>query len=205
MGILNIPVTKGKATLAIDTDAIPEAVYAYALAEGLKVIMNKGMSKVTKVTYPVEDELKAAAMAVAEKNVEAIKNGTIKIPGAKSATKASGAVMTEARRLAKNIVKDQMKEAGLKISHYPAKEITAAANELLAADPSIIETAAANLEARAAMPVKAEGILATLKADPKLVAAAEAKKSKSTLSKTQAGKVAPRAKGAKGKPAQATA
>lgn len=205
MGILNIPVTKGKATLAIDTDSIPEAVYAYALAEGLKVIMNKGMSKVTKVTYPVEDELKAAAMAVAEKNVEAIKNGTIKIPGAKSATKASGAVMTEARRLAKNIVKDQMKEAGLKISHYPAKEITAAANELLAADPSIIETAAANLEARAAMPVKAEGILATLKADPKLVAAAEAKKSKSTLSKTQAGKVAPRAKGAKGKPAQATA
>lgn len=195
MPVVNIAVVKGKGTVAIDTDALPDHVYQAALLIGLKDLANKGMSKITKTTYPVEEELKAAAMAKAEENAKAIIDGTIKLPGVKaSGGKVPGEVMTEARRLAKAIIKEQMKAAGLKVSHYPAKEITAAANALIESDASIIATATENIAQRKAAP-KVEGtILATLKADPKLVAAAEAKKSKDQLSAKQAGKTAPRSK-----------
>lgn len=199
MPVVNIVVIKGKGTVAIDTDALPDAVYQAALLIGLKDLANKGMSKITKTTYPNEEELKAAAMAKATENAEAIANGTIKLPGTKSASgKVPGEVMTEARRLAKAIIKEQMKAAGLKVSHYPAKEITAAANALIESDATIIATATDNIAQRKAAPAVEGNILATLKADPKLVAEAEAKKKAGTLSKTQAGKTAPRSKKGKG-------
>jgi hypothetical protein len=40
-------------------------------------------------------------------------------------------IMTEARRLAKNLIKDEMKRQGIRISYVEAKDITALANELL--------------------------------------------------------------------------
>ncbi len=204
MPVVNIQVTKGKGTVELNTEAIPDAVYQAALLIGLKDLANKGMSKITKETYPNEEERQAAAMAKAAENVIAINDGTVKLPGVKAASgKVPGEVMTEARRLAKAIIKEQMKAAGLKVSHYPAKEITAAANELLNSDASIIATATDNIAARKAAPKVDTGILATLKADPKLVAAAEAKKKDGTLSKTQAGKTAPRSKKNAGKGATA--
>jgi len=36
MTIMQVPVTKGKGTVEIDTDALPQAVYEYALLQGLK-------------------------------------------------------------------------------------------------------------------------------------------------------------------------
>lgn len=197
MTMLTIPITKGKGSIDIETGDIPEDVYAEALIQGLKVLLNRGASKITKETYPVDTELQAAAMAKANEQLELVKTSKIKFTGAK-ATKASGAVMTEARRLAKNIIKDEMKRVGIKISHVEPKEITAAANELLKSDASIIETAKANLEARLATPVKGIDIKSLIKESPKLIAAAEAKKAKDKankpLSKTQAGKTQTRTK-----------
>ena len=200
MAILQVPITKGKGFIEIDTEdgeALPSEVYKEALLLGLKELCNRGMSKLTKASFNGDEEaLKAGAMAQAEKNVEAIAQGKIRFLGKKAKTGESAAVMTEARRLAKNLVKDGIKAAGMKISHVEAKDITAAANELLANDPSLIEQAKANLEERAKVPAKVDLIKSLIKESPKLVAKAEAAsaKKKTTLSKTQAGKVAPRAK-----------
>lgn len=199
MTIINVPITKGGSTVEIDTEKLPDAVYAEIVLQGLKVLLNRGMSKITKTSTKDADELKALSMQAAEKNVIAVYEGTIKFTGGK-AKKASGAVMTEARRIAKGLVKDALKEEGIKISHVAAKEITALANQLIEADPSIVETAKANLEERAKKPIAID-IKSLVKVDPKLVAKADAKKAKDQLSAKQAGKVAKRAKPA----AEATA
>ncbi len=90
-----------------------------------------------------------------------------------------------------------MKAEKIKISTVKASDITVAAKAFIEADPSIITTAEANLAARAETPVKIN-IKSLIQADPTLVAKAEAKaaaaKAEKPLSKTQAGKVAPRAK-----------
>lgn len=190
--ILSIPCTKSKGFVSIDTDKLTDAVLVEVYLQGLKVLANRGQSKITKVTYPNEDEMKAAAQAKAEANVTDIYEGKIKFTGGK-AKKASGAVMTEARRLAKNVVKDHLKQEGYKISHIEAKEITRLANELLDSDPSYVEQAKVNIEERAKMPVKID--IKTVQVSAKKVAAADAKKAKDQLSAKQAGKTKVRAKG----------
>ena len=189
---MQIPVTKGKGTVSIDTDKIPETMYAEALYLGLKEMVNRKMSKITVAKLEGEDLAKAqaAAMEVASKNVEEINAGTLKVHGATAKTKVSGAVNTEAMRLARNVVKDELKKAGLKISHYAASEISAAAKELIASDPSFLEQAKANLEKRASAPAKID-IKSLVKESPELVAKAEARKAekKGQLSAKQAGMV----------------
>lgn len=203
MAILQVPVTKGKATVDIDTDTLPEEVYKEALLQGLKVLVNRGASKITKAAYPNDDDMKAAAMKVAEEQVNLINTGKIKFTGKKAAGKASGAVMTEARRLAKNFVKDEMRRQDIKISHVAASEITKAANLLLESEQgkAIIAKAEANLKERETVKVGEGGfdIKSLIKADPALVAKAEARKAKEKadkpLSATQAGKPKQRQKG----------
>src|SRR3546814_3687824 len=80
--------------------------------------------------------------------------GKVKITGAAKVKKASGAVMTEAMRLARNLVKDAMKANKIKISTVKASEITKAAKALIEADASILATAESNLKAREATPMK---------------------------------------------------
>lgn len=160
MATLKIPVVKAKGLasgdyLEINTDDpanggdLPANVYQEALIQGLKVILNRGTTKITKSTYPVAEELKAAAMAKAQETLEAIRAGKIRIMGAKT-DKASGKVMTEARRIAKNIIKDEMKRQGIKVSYVDAKDITAAANALLSDQPEIVEEAKKAIEAQEA-------------------------------------------------------
>lgn len=193
---LTIAITKGKSSVTINTDELPEEVYKEALIQGLKVLLNRGMSKITKETYPNAEELKAAAMAKAESNVTDAKAGKVKITGGKAKSGVSGVVMTEARRLARNLVKDEMKRQGIKISYVEASEITKAANALIADDPTILETAKANLEERAKVPVKIN--VASIPISAKKKAAAEKAKAekKGQLSAKQAGmttKVKPQA------------
>lgn len=189
--ILNVPITKGKGSVAIDTAQIPQEVYEEALLQGLKVLLNRGMSKITKAELGDDDTVKKEAMLKAEKNAEDVLAGKIKFTGRKATTKASGAVMTEARRLARNLVKDAMKAHGIKISHVEASEITKAANAILAdatEGPSLIAMATANLAEREKVPV-AESIVSSIKISDKLVAKANERKaaSKSQLSAKQAG------------------
>jgi hypothetical protein len=195
MAILQIPVTKAgkEAFIEIDTDKLPEAVWADVVFQGAKVLANRGASKITKAQIPDEDVRQNEAMLAAQKQVEAMYNGTIKLTGSKVAkSKVSGKVMTEARRLAREVVKDLMKANGIKISHVKASEITSVANDLIAQDATFLEKAQANLEARETIPTTAINIRDLIKVDPKLVAADEAKKAKAKatapLSAKQAGK-----------------
>ncbi len=195
--LVPIVLKNGSGIVEVDTSRLPDDVYREALMQGLKVIAERGMSKMTKEAYPDEAERKQAIKEKAEANVQDMYAGKVKLSGAKSAKKASGAVMTEAMRLARNLVKDAMKANKIKISHVKASEITATAKKLLDDDPSIIVTAEANLKAREATPIKID-IASMIKTDAALVAKDEAKKAKAAaekpLSKAQAGKVAPRAK-----------
>lgn len=200
---LKIPVVKGKDTIDIFTDKLPDHVYREAMFQGLKVLINRSMSKITKTTYPKEDELKAAALAKAAEVLEALYAGKIRVTGAK-ADKVSGAVMTEARRLARNMVKDEMKRQGIKVSYVDSKDITAAANTLIAENPSIIEEAKKSIEARDAKASQVAKALAGVAKSIPINAAkqkkiedkkAEAKaQAKQQLSAMQAGKVATRQK-----------
>jgi hypothetical protein len=206
--IVSIPITKVKgADVEVNFDELPIEVYKEMLFLGAKEYINKvGMSKIgaglTKLDGTELEKAQKDVVAQAKKNVSDMNSGKIKYHGeSKSATKVSGAVNTEAMRLAKNIVKDLMKKAGLKISHTPASEITVAAKEVLKAMPDLYKTAEANLEARAKTPTIAGlDIKSLVHADPVLVANAEAakaakkKKKGGTISAKQAGMVAPKKK-----------
>ncbi len=193
--ILSISVTKSKGSIEVDTSKLPDDVYREVLIQGLKVLANRGMSKITKASTKDEAELKALAQAAAEKNLEAMYAGKIKFSAGVKAKKASGKVMTEAMRLARGIVKDEIKRSGGKVSHYEASEITKAAKAYLEADPAILTQAEANLAAREAIPTPTTINLSELiKASPKLVAAAEAKKKDKPLSAKQAGMTSKRSK-----------
>lgn len=203
MAILQVPITKAKgAFVEIDTDALPQDVFTEAVLQGLKVLANRGTSKITKAAYPNADELKAAAIEKAEEQKTAMLEGKIKLTGQKKAGGVTGAVRTEAMRLARQLVKDEMKRAGIKISHVEASEITKAAKELLEAMPDLIEQAKATIAARQQEADKVKSainISELVKANPALVAKAEAKKAAAKkdapISAKQAGKVQTRAKG----------
>lgn len=57
-----------------------------------------------------------------------------------------GPLRVEAMRIARRVIKGEMKRQGLMISSYEPSEITKAAKELLAADGEIVKVAKANLE-----------------------------------------------------------
>lgn len=191
MAIMQIAVTKSKGSAVdIDTDKLPQEVYEEALRQGLKVLVNRGMSKITKAELGDEATVKAEALTKAQKNVDDIYAGKVKLSGSAKATKVSGAVNTEAMRLARNLVKDEMKKAGIKISHVEASEITKAAKEVLNGEqgPRIIEMATANIAERTLVPVKFD--VKSIPISDKKVKAAEAKKAKDQLSAKQAGMTA---------------
>jgi hypothetical protein len=57
------------------------------------------------------------------------------------------AVMIEAKRLARQAVKDAIVKEGGKVSHYEAKEITMTADKLIEEDSSYIKRAKRNMKA----------------------------------------------------------
>lgn len=200
MTILQVQITKaGNRLLEVDTDKIPDDIYTDLFIEGVKPALNKRMSKI--LTKGLEGdalvEAQNAAYAIAQENLDSIYSGKLRKSRAQPTTadgkKVSGVVMTEARRLAKEVVKNEIRAAGMKISHVEASEITKAANALISADPSFIEQATVNIEARTQVK-PAVDISSLIHESPKLKAAAEKAKAerKSTLSAKQAGKVAPR-------------
>lgn len=187
---------------------LPDEMYKLVMAEGLKAVINSvGMSKimpgVTKLEGKAKEERVAAILAQAQENVEALYKGTINKKGRKA--KASGAVQTEAMRLAKMLVKDHIRNSGQKIGAYTAKEITAAAKTVLEGNPRLIQQAEANLAERAQEAKKTGGLdlvglfgdkakSDAVKAKPKTPPKPKAKGEKAPLSAKQASLVAPRQK-----------
>lgn len=172
--VVKVPVVKGKGFVEIDIEALPDNVYKEVILQGLKVLVNRGTSKVTGSTYPKEAELRAKAMEIAKEQVANLLAGKVRATGTKTKG-VSGAVMTEARRVARNMVKDELKRNGEKVSHYSASDITKAANLLIEAMPELIAQAEAALEERTKKPLP---IALGLKEDPKMVARAEEAKTK---------------------------
>jgi len=197
--IVNVPITKGKTTLAVAIDDIPADVWAEVILQGLKVLLNRGTSKVTKETYPKAEELTAKANEVAATQLEMVMTSKIKFTGGKKKSGATGAVMTEARRLAKALVKDELKRAGIKISHVEASEITKAANAYLETEQgaALVEQAKVNLAEREKISIGGViDVAKTVHISQALVDKANARKAKDgTLSAKQAGKVKHKAKG----------
>ena len=60
--------------------------------------------------------------------------------------KYSASVMLEAKRLARQLIKDELGAVGIKLSQINASELHHTVNELLEADPAIFDRAKANLE-----------------------------------------------------------
>lgn len=210
---LTVPLKGGCGEVSVVLSQIPDDMYQMVLMEGLKSVINSvGMSKilpgVTKLEGKAKEEAVAAIRNQAEANVKALYSGTISKKG--GAKKASGAVQTEAMRLAKMLVKDHIRSEGQKIGAYSAKEITEAAKKVLEGNPRLLKQAQENLDERAKEAKTTGGLDLTalfgekasseeVKAKPKVPPKPKAKRG-DTLSAKQAGMVAPRQK-----PAQATA
>ena len=200
--VVQIVITKAKSFIPVDTGAIEEGgdltteVYKEALILGLKAILNRGTTKITKETYPDEKEMRAAAMAQAEKIYKQMKTNDIRFVGAKKVKEVSGEVMTEAMSVARKHVRQFLKDQNIKVSHVKASEITKHAKALLVSYPQIIEDAKATVAARKQASSDMSAAFGQIEVDPALVAKAEAEKAerKAAGSAAKAGKVAFRAK-----------
>ncbi len=205
--IETIELKGGCGSVEVKVGELPDDIYKMVMAEGLKAIVNSvGMSKllpgITKLEGTDKEKAVAAVLARAQETVEDLYKGTVKKGGRKA--KTSGAVQTEAMRLAKMLVKDHIRNSGQKIGAYSAKEITEAAKKVLEGNPRLLVQAQANLDERGAEAKKTGGLDLTalfgakassdeVKAKPKTPPKPKAKGDK-TLSAKQAGMVAPRQK-----------
>lgn len=191
--VLRIPVVKGKTYLELIPDEMPLHVYTEALVLGFKQILNRGQTKVTKEAYPEPEALKAKAMEIAEATLENMYAGKIRVAGGSAKSdKVPREIMTEARRIARNLVKEELKRSGVKVSYIESSEITKAANALLASDPDILAQAEEEVEKRASKKVKID--ISKIPVSEKKVKAAEARKADKTLSAAKTTKVATRAR-----------
>ncbi len=185
--ILNIPVPKaGKGvTVPIDVDELmelPADTLREILFQGAKNVLNRGQSKLASAKDMEGTQAQAhkeAVLKVVGEQWELCKEGKIRVTGGK-AKRSNTAVRTEAMRIAKLMVKDALKRIGEKVSHYPAKEITKAAELYLDGEdgPAIMEQAEAAVKARQKKEEVAKIDLSHIAKDPELVKKAEAKKAK---------------------------
>ncbi len=176
--LVSVHIAKGKASLDVDISKLPDDVYNEIIQKGLQSVLGRGMTEIKTAGLEGSELEKAqnAAMEIAQANLDKCYAGEIRLMATKR-TKVKGKERTEALRIAKQIVKDQMKAEGLKVSHYSAKEITLAAEEVLADNPQILEeakSAIAKREKEAKEVVKID-LKSKMKADPKKVEAAKKK------------------------------
>ena len=139
------------AFIEVEPERFTDEVYQYLLMKGLEPTINSRMTKVGAITKLTGKELKSAqdlAMKIAQENLDDLYAGNIKHSRAKAKSTIPAAVMAEARRLAKFAIKDAVRAAGLKPSHYDEKAYTAKANELISSDPYYLTQAKENIEAR---------------------------------------------------------
>jgi hypothetical protein len=199
MAKIQIPIPKAGVgvTFEVDTDTFnddtfPLPVYLEIMLQGCKTLLNRGQSKL-KSSKGLEGNAltaaQAAILAVVQVQYEAMLKGETRITGGKAKLKGvEREVKAEAMRLARLAVRDAIKASGGKISHYSAKKITEAAEEVLADEergPQFMEIAKANVAKRHELDepaknadeakVKGGELIKALglEADPKLVAKAE--------------------------------
>lgn len=150
-----VPLKGGAGHVTLENiDDVPNDYFVYIIQMGLETIINSagGMPKllkgITKLDENEQSKQKAAVRKLAQENIKALLDGTLKQKGERGAVKVSGAVEKEALRLAKEMFKDILRENGIKISSLKASEHTAAAKEILKDNPDIYVKAEANLKER---------------------------------------------------------
>lgn len=199
-----IPIAKGGKGAFIEVDPedinnVDPAIFSMIVQEGLKALLNTRMGKQilapTKLEGAEAEANKARALAQAEKNLTDLKAGKLVKREAAKTTGVDRATMTEAVRLAKEVVRNRIRAANMRPSMVPAKTQTEAAKRLVEADPSYLAKARENL-AKVAETAKEDvlDLSDILREDPALVKKAEEEKAERAknkpLSATQARKVA---------------
>lgn len=144
--VIKVKIAKAKTNIEVLFEDLPPDIQLYIVEQGLSKVLNAATAKVTKANTESEAQLAELALAEANKKLDKLKKGDLK-RSSKSDGKVPGVVMTEARRLAKNIVKASIKAQGQRISDYEAKAITEAASIYLGEHPELIEQASASIEA----------------------------------------------------------
>jgi hypothetical protein len=186
---IKIQVVKGGDVIEVDTDKLPEDVYIEVMAQGLKHFVNGSMTKVTASAYPSKEAKEAAAMEIAQKNVEKIYSGDIRFTATqKKKSGASGAEKTLALQEAKVLVKEEMKRQGIKVSYVEAKEITRCAHEVLEGPrgPELYAKAAAVIAARAEQAAASGGLGIVINISEKKVKQASEKAARTKAEKAAA-------------------
>lgn len=177
--IIKVPIVKATrkndaSWAEVDLEQLPPDVLKEIYLQGCKTLLNRGMSK---ITGKKDDASVKAVMEIAAKNLEDLYAGKVRM-SAGVRTKITGAVKTEAMRIARQIIKDGLKAEGLKVSHYSAKDISEAATLFLESDDGkeVWEEAKAAVEARTEKEKKSKdavkGIVTNLEVNPEMVAKA---------------------------------
>lgn len=202
MTVYQIPCKKAKGkSVEVDTEKLPDAIYAYAIQIGLKELASRGMSKLKKEDFQSEGAFNNEVERIATEQVQAMYEGKTRIVGAKSAGAKKGAEHTEAMRLARIEVKSQLKAANMRVSAVSAKDISAAASALIDADQDYWYSVARESLSKAPKPTKGIDLAAIIQEDPKKVKALEEKKEKAAREKAQkAEKTTPAVAAKGGKP-----
>lgn len=199
-----VMISKAKQALEFDSDTImpddPEEqkrIKSEIFREGLKVVLNRGMAKIATAGLEGDELVKAQAeaLAKAQENAENLQSGKVRFVGGTKKKAGDRAITTEARRIAREAVKQALKENGEKVSHYSAKAITEAADAFIQENDWVVEQAKENLAKVKERHAKID--ISTMRPDPVKVKAAETAKAKKKgsipLSKLQAGKPVHRA------------
>lgn len=188
--VLDVLISKIKGAIKVETGKIENLDYTRVFMEGLKVVLAKGLGKVTKTTHPDEDARAAAATEIVEANLQALYDGTYKWGRQTGAgkSKVPGEVMKIARDMARADVKTALKAKGKKLSAIKSAVITKLANDAIASDPSYVAEATKAYEAQKAKTIRID--VSNVKEDPDLLNAIETRKkaAKSQLSAAQAGR-----------------
>jgi hypothetical protein len=174
MAMLDIRISKANSTIQIDSDWFNPEVQARIFEEGLSKMLNAATAKLTKELVPDDNDRADQALALVEKKLEGLREGRLTAKRATGA-KVPAAVMAEARRLAKNIIKASIKAAGRKISDFATKQVTEKANLYISEHPELLEQAAAAVTAAQMVTAGVEVDVTDLTPDAKLVAKREEK------------------------------
>lgn len=219
--VVTVPIKKGmkKGSEACQAQVVQEMwndkFHKLILHLGVSALLNAGgFSKVEKGDAE-------AALAVCAERIEQLYKGELRAPtgwaslmGKKKAI-SDRAIEAEANRIAKEKMKQLIRDAGKKVTHYKASDIAKAAAELREDDafgPAILEEARKNVQARVKNKEeadKAAGLgdkkandtisLLGLKEDPEAKAKAEAKTKEKKAKAVELGAITKA-----GKPGQAT-
>jgi hypothetical protein len=190
--IVKIPVPKaGKGVyVEFSLNDVHDRSYKMAVIAGLKQFVNRKMTKITTSGLEGKDLEAAQAKAYEQalENLDDIKQGKVRDTVGGGGKKAgTGKIMTEAMRIARQLVKDAMKRDKIRLSDVDAKEITAAAKDLIEENPGILKEAEENLQEREKKEKKIVVKTSKIRLNPEKVAANNAKKR--TKAPVEAGKV----------------